>query len=111
MSETRQGNPVFTIMILLIFNAINGIGAAAVGLMWNSDALSAIGLLLAIAALIVAMNIRSLKMEWWNYAVILNIVGLVLYFFTSWQFAILGIVLCILTLLLLNYGPVKQQFK
>ncbi len=100
-----------TIMILLIINAINGVAAAAVGLMWSGDALSAIGLLLAIAALIVAMNIRTLKTEWWNYAVILNIIGLVLYLFTSLMFAILGIVLCVLTLLLLNVPSVKQQFK
>lgn len=111
MNETKQGNPVFTIMILLIINAINGIAAAAVGLMWWDNALSAFGLVLAIGALIIAMNIRTLKMEWWNYAVIINIIGLVLYFLTSWEFAILGIVLCVLTLLLLFYAPIRQQFK
>lgn len=111
MSETKQGTPVFTIMALLIINAINGIAAAAIGLMWWDNALSAIGLLLAIAAIIVALNIRTLKMEWWNYAVLLNIVGIVLYLFTFLEFMIIGIVLCVLTLLLLFYAPIRQQFK
>jgi hypothetical protein len=111
MGENRQGNPVMTIMILLIINAINGMGSAAVGLIWSDNALSAIGLLLAIVAIWVALNIKTLKIEWWNYAVLLNIAALVLYLFASLEFLIVGEVLSVLTLLLLNMSSVKQQFK
>jgi hypothetical protein len=111
MAQNILGNPVMNIMILLIINAINGVAAAVVGLILWDNALSAVGLILAIAALIVAFNIRSLRMDMWTYAVVLNIIGIVLYLFTFLEFMIIGIVLCVLTLVLLNLPSVRAQFK
>ena len=57
------------------------------------------------------MNLKTRKIEWWNYAVLISIVGIVLYLFARWEFLIVGEVISILTLLLLNTPQVKSQFS
>ncbi|MEM2142115.1 MAG: hypothetical protein QXS20_04310 [Candidatus Thorarchaeota archaeon] len=112
MEESRQGNPVNGVVALMIANAVNGLASAALGLYISENAISAIGAVLALAALCVAMNLRTLKTEWWNYAVVLNIAAVVLYITSDFiEFLIVGEVLSILTLILLFSPPVKGQFK
>ncbi|NWF95243.1 MAG: hypothetical protein HXY34_03790 [Candidatus Thorarchaeota archaeon] len=111
MSDTRQGNPLLGVTLLLVLNAINGLASAAVGLYISGDALSAIGALLAIFAILVAMNLKTRRMEYWNYANILCIAGIVLYLFAGLEFLIVGEFLSVVTLLMLNTAAVKSQFS
>jgi hypothetical protein len=94
--------------ILLIVNAILGLVMAALGLEWSGDALSAIGFLVAAAALWVARGLWNLE-EWsWNWAVMLNIVGAVLYLFSIvW---LEGLIICGISLFYLNLPNVKKHF-
>ena len=111
VAQTKGNSQVNLVYILLIINAINGLAAAALGLYWYENALSALGVIIAIAALWVAMGLKNLQKDMYNYAVLLNIVAIVLYLFAPLVFGILGIVLSLITLLLLLSSPVKQQFQ
>jgi len=111
VAETKGNSQVMLVVVFLIINAINGLAAAAIGLYLWENALSALGAIMAIAALWVAMGFKNLQKEMYNYAVILNIAAIVLYLFAPLEFGILGIALSIITLLLLFGSPVKQQFQ
>ena len=111
VAETKGNSQVMLVVVFLIINAINGLAAAAIGLYLWENALSALGAVMAIAALWVAMGLKNLQKEMYNNAVILNIAAIVLYLFAPLEFGILGIALSIITLLLLFGSPVKQQFQ
>jgi hypothetical protein len=96
-------------VFLLIINAFVGLAAAAFGLWWSEDALSALGFLLAVFAFYVAKMLLDRNPQAWTWAVMVNIIGAVLYLFSI--FAVEGIILCVLTLIYLNIPVVREHFN
>lgn len=106
--ESDRPKEVTIAVFLLLANAMVGLAAAALGLAWWEDALSALGFVVAVAALWVARGLWNVEDEMWNYAVILNLIGIVLYAFSFLWLE--GIILCILSLVYLNIPAVKEYF-
>lgn len=106
--EADRPKEVLIAVLLLIVNAMVGLAAAAFGLAWYEDALSALGFIVAVVALWVARGLWNVENEMWNYAIILNLIGIVLYAFSFLWLE--GIILCILTLVYLNIPAVKEYF-
>ena len=107
-STSERPMQVTLAIFLLIINAFVGLGAAVFGLWWWEDAVSAIGFLVAVFAFYVAKMLWDGNPQAWTWAVMVNLVGAVLYLFSI--FAIEGVTLCVLTLIYLNVPVVKQHF-
>ena len=96
-------------IFLLVINALLGLGVATFGLWVFENALSALGVFVALFAFWIVKGLMDGKPEAWLWAVILNFVAIVLY--AASFAAIEGIVLCVLTLIYLNIPDVKVHFQ
>lgn len=104
---SEQPMEVKIAVFLLLANAVLGLFAAVFGLYWSEDALSAIGFVLAVFGFWVARGLWNMDESAWNWAVILNIVAIPLYYVSI--FWIEGIILSVLTLVYLNIPAVKES--
>jgi hypothetical protein len=110
-SSSPTGTPPMMVQVtvyLLITNAVLGVVAASWGLYWSEDALSALGFVIAVFALYTARMLWLRVKDAWNWAVIVNIVGAVLYLFSIFPF--IGVTLCVITLIYLFIPAVKEEF-
>ena len=96
-------------LFLLILNALLGLGAAVFGLIVWENEVSALGLVIALIAFIVARMLWDGNKDAWMWAMFLNVIAIALYAFS--YFAVPGIVLSVLTLLYLNIPSVRAYFR
>ena len=99
----------YAISLACLLNVMAILVAYSVNLEVFLIALSAIGFLVAVFAFYVAKMLIDRNPQAWTWAVMVNIIGIVLYLFSI--FAVEGIVLCVLTLIYLNIPVVKEHFN
>ncbi len=110
MTESSTANrPVeVTVSAILLFgNGFLGVIVAVFGLIWWEDALSAIGFIVAAIGIWVGLRILARDKSAWTLAILLNVIGIPLYFVSFAAFE--GIFLCVFSLIYLNIPNVKQH--
>lgn len=107
-TSERPKELMFT-FILIVLNAFLGLGAAIYGLIEWGNELSALGLVFALIAFVIAKMLLDGNKDAWMWAVFLNVIAIALYAFS--YFALPGIILSVLSLLYLNIPSVRDYFR